>query len=348
MKKVMMIQGPIPEYRVAVFNELAKHVDLTVVYCFGKEPKGAQFKCLYVPVRNFHWKFHTKNLYAMAQKCDVLICTEDASYAAARIMDRLPRKYKYIFWGIGVSAGYNARYDQDPQRDERRCKRINRADAAVFYASYPVEKYKKMGISEEKMFVANNTVLVKPIAPQEKENILFVGTLYKQKKIEELLQGYLAAYQKDPNVLDLVIIGDGEEREAVELWIKENELQEKIHLTGAIYDEDLLATYFAKAVACISPDQAGLSVLKSMGYGVPFVTHRNAITGGEIFNIKHEENGVLLDDFAQICDVVLDCTQNKEKYIAMGQKAKEHYDTNRTVPGMIQGFLDAIEYVTEK
>lgn len=46
---------------------------------------------------------------------------------------------------------------------------------------------------------------------------------------------------------------------------------------GGVYNDEELVSYFEKAIICIFPDQAGLSVLKSIGYGVPYVMHKDAI-----------------------------------------------------------------------
>jgi len=98
----------------------------------------------------------------------------------------------------------------------------------------------------------------------------------------------------------------------------------------------------------ISPDQAGLTVLQSFGYGVPFVTHKDAITGGERLNIVNGENGILFDSFDEITDIIKDCSQNPEKYIEMGKNAKKYYNENRTINHMVSGFIDAIDFVTGK
>lgn len=347
-KKVLLIQGTIPHYRIPIFNELAKHVDLTVLYSYGEEPKDANFKTICIPTRKIIFRIHTKNIYLLAQKYDVVICMADFSYIYFKLLYKLPHKYKLIFWGIGVSASYNMRYDQDPQVSQNIFNVLKKADAMVFYCSYPVDKYSKMGIPKEKLFVANNTVLIKDIEEKEKKNIIFVGSLYKQKKISFLLDGYLNAFKKNSDIYNLKIIGDGDEYNNIQKWIAENSLENKIELLGGIYDEDILAEHFSDALLCFSPDQAGLSVLKSMGYGVPFVTHKNAITGGEIFNINDGVNGILMDDFNQIEDIILDSAENKQKYIEMGKKAKEYYKVNRTVDKMVSGFIDAINYVESK
>lgn len=146
----------------------------------------------------------------------------------------------------------------------------------------------------------------------------------------------------------LNIIGKGPDYDAIDQWIQENNMQDLIVLRGAIFDIDKKAKYFAQALACISPKQAGLTVLESMGYGVPFVSTRNAITGGELFNVHNGVDGVVMKSEKELVHVIRDISENPDNYIAMGEKAKAFYDNNRTPMHMAQGFWEAIQYVIRK
>ena len=351
MVKVLLHQEVIPHYRVPIFNKLAENVDLTVAFSEKESPKEAKFKCLKVKKRKIPKMgcVLDKPFYRSVKENDILIHMLVNYYLDINHIKRWNPHIKTISWGIGVPASYTVRYDDAAVGCESHLKVIKRTDASVFYSSYPVAKYVKLGIDKSKLFVANNTVLVKTIAFQRhRSKLLFVGSLYKQKKIDVLLESYLQAYKENQDIPVLTIIGDGDQAEAIRLWVQENGLAEKIILTGGVYDEAVLADYFKDAIMTISPDQAGLSVLKSMGYGVPYVTHKNAITGGEIFNIHNGVDGILMDDFTQLKNIILESGRNPEKFIEMGKRAKEYYQSERSVDNMVQGFIDAIEYVMRK
>ena len=136
-----------------------------------------------------------------------------------------------------------------------------------------------------------------------------------------------------------------EERKALEEYVALQNLSENVIFHGAIYDEKVLADQFSHALLCISPTQGGLSVPKSMGYGVPFVTRKDAITGGEIYHITPGVNGIMYDKDDDLLNILSDACQNSQKYIEMGVKAQEYYNNNATVLHMAQGAMDAIEYV---
>ena len=85
-----------------------------------------------------------------------------------------------------------------------------------------------------------------------------------------------------------------------------------------------------------------------MGYGVPFVSSKNAITGGELFNVHNGIDGVVMESEDELAAVVKDISENPDKYITMGKKAKEFYDNYRTPKHMAQGLWDAIQYVTSR
>lgn len=348
MKKVLLIQTVVNHYRVPVYNELAKRFELTVLYSKGDLPGNIEFNLIKRPTyRLKRFSFYKQSLYTLAKEFDVIIVPFNLSFVSYKLLPRLPRKYKVIYWGIGVSASYNTPYDSNSDLVKKYIQYINISDAFVFYSSYPIEKYAGLGVDRKKLFAANNTVQVLPKEnPASKKNILFLGSLYKQKKIYELLENYKAAYEVKQDIPDLILIGGGDEYDPIHKWITDSKLTSKVFLKGEITEEKTLSEYFNSAIVCISPGQAGLSVLKSMGYGVPFVTMRDAITGGEIFNIEDKVNGVILDSYSDLKTLLLETLTNKEKFTEMGLKAKEYYEQNRTVSMMADGFEDAIKYVS--
>ncbi|HOK96186.1 MAG TPA: glycosyltransferase, partial [Anaerohalosphaeraceae bacterium] len=141
------------------------------------------------------------------------------------------------------------------------------------------------------------------------------------------------------------IIGDGDEYKNIQEWLKDNGFSNTINLVGALFDQEKLEPYFRKAFACISPGQAGLSVLTSMGYGTPFVTTKDAITGGEILNIEHGKTGILYEKPEELTNILVDISDNPEKYVQMGKDARKFYLANRRPDQMAQAIIDAIEFV---
>jgi len=172
-----------------------------------------------------------------------------------------------------------------------------------------------------------------------------MGTLYKLKGFPVLLEAYKQANKQNPDIPILNIVGGGVEYDNIKAWIEKEGLQEKIFLVGPVYDNERKREYFQRAYACISPKQAGLSVLEAMGYGVPFVTMHDAITGGERLNIHDGIDGVLMKQENELCDILLDIAKTPSKYEQMGRNAYEYYWTERKPERMAQGLADAVEYL---
>lgn len=347
-KKVLLIQRRVKPYRIPVFRMLAESVDLTLLTAETELPEDPGFSVIHGNIKRVLFKWWDQPIRRLAKGYDAVICMLDYSYPQFLQLTQKPRRYKLIYWGIGVDAGYNTRYDGDEKVVRRFAKLLKRADAGLFYTDYPVAKYTALGIPAEKLFVANNTVQVAYSGEGEKDSFLFLGSLYPQKRVDLLIGQYEKALKKAPDLPGLVIIGDGSEREKLETMVKKAGMEAKVTFAGAIFDDTVLSGYFKKALLCLSPDQAGLSVLKSMGNGVPYVTHKNAITGGEIFNIHNGKDGVLLNDFSEMEALFLEAAAHWEAYLEMGRAARQYYLENRTVEGMVQGFIDAVAYATRE
>lgn len=346
-KKVLIIQEIIPHYNVEVFNELNKDFDITVVYSKDVGLKY-DFKTMFLELEGKGLKKFKKDIVEIANNYDVVIeMLQLANYHLYQLLFA-KKKFKLVLWGIGVAAGYGIRYDSSKLRSSIYKAMIKKADAVIFYSDYPKEKYTKEGISQEKMFVANNTVKINKIdLDSNRKDLLFIGTLYKEKRIDLLIEEYRKAYEMNNELPILRIIGDGPEKQNIESLINKYNLKDKIVMLGKITDENVLQDYYSKTLLCISPDQAGLSVQKSMGYGTVFVTSKNAITGGEIFDIKNNETGILFNDFGDLSGIILDSINNKDKYIQIGNNAYDFYWNNRTIDRKVEGFKKTIEYVTK-
>lgn len=350
--KVLLLNPLIPDYRIPIFNLLGEKVELTVAHS-GKirTENSLKFTQKYIPLKHFGpFSFYPINLNKLCNHYDVVISEGNIRYVDRNLLIVNPfRKYKWINWGIGVSASYNKKFDQDRKFDYIRHSIFKKANAQVFYSEYPVKKYIEAGFNPESLFVANNTTFVDYNADRvfNKQKLLFVGTLYKQKRIYDLLDAYKEYSQESKKCLPLAIIGDGDEYDNIKNWLVINNLNDKVTLHGAIFDHEVLEKHFREALACISPGQAGLSVLTSMGYGTPYITQNEAITGGEIFNIKNGFNGILYGNQDELKHIILDIEENPKKYMEMGINARNYYLKERMPEQMADGVYKACKFVLE-
>ena len=350
--KVLVLYNYLFHYRVPIWNILAQKYDLKVIYSYPAKKeviKQCNFETEYIPVKTFSkFLYHEKSIAKIANKYDIVLSDGQITFIDYSLLGLKHRNYKLIYWCIGAPASYGRHYG-DASRWYFLLNDFfhKRADAMVFYSDVPIDAHIKRGYKKESLFVANNTVQVEKIDIDwlNKESLLFIGTLYMEKGLRLLLDAYKNAYSNNTNLLPLIIVGGGNQFDEVKKWVENNHLTNKISLTGPIYDQKEKAQIFAKSIACISPLQAGLSVLESMGYGVPFITSSNAITGGEAFNIKDQESGLRIDDISKLTDVISEISTNPDKYISMGKNAYAHYWSCRKPEDMAQGLSDAIKYV---
>ncbi|MBW8330534.1 MAG: glycosyltransferase [Prolixibacteraceae bacterium] len=354
MTKVLFITGKLQEYRIPIFNIIGKteNIELSVAHA-GKPLNIASDSFTEIILKERHFggfTLHDKTLKSLCDKYDVVVAMFYVQKLSFLKLAFIKRNFKLIYWGIGVKASQKSKYDSPGLSNLLRYMLIKRADAMIFYSDYPIAKYIGKGMGSENLFVMNNTVKISETISKDlvRDKLIFVGTLNKSKKIFQLLESYYAAFNQNQSLPKLDVIGDGADFVTAKEWVKQHNMENQIFLYGSIFNEQLLEKHFRQAIACISPGQAGLSVLKSMGYGVPFITKFDAITGGERFNIQNDFNGILYKSEEDLTNILLNIASNIDKYLKMGVNAKEYYNSNRTPKHMAQGFIDAVKYVIQK
>lgn len=345
--KVLILYNHLFHYRIPIFEEIGKYYDLTIAYCYGDDVKNDNFKTIKLtPYKIGPFTLQKENIYRLCNSYRVVIAYGEIAWLKYQLLYLHKwRKFKIAYWTIGVSASYTKSFDSKSKIDFLKRFFYRFGDAKIFYTEYPIQRYLTWGFKREQLFVANNTVAVKDIGISYSRNkILFIGSLYKEKGIDKLLESYKKAYEVDSSIYDLQIVGGGD-TDRINAWIEKSGLHGKIKLLGPIYDIDMKAEIFKRSIVAISPNQAGLSVLEAMGYGVPYITSKNAITGGEIFNIQNGKTGVIIDNFTELPKLIIDVTRNSSKYISMGANAYNNYWAYRKPIDMVNGIVDAIKYL---
>ena len=176
-----------------------------------------------------------------------------------------------------------------------------------------------------------------------------MGSLYREKRVDDLIVAYSEVRDElGHDIPHVDIVGDGQDMPRLRQLVSELKLDPLVTFHGAVFDEQSLGAYLRKAIVCVSPGQAGLSVLKAMSFGVCFVTSREAITGGEILNIRDGVTGVLLSDKQHLTSVLREAADEPARLLEIGKSAKHYYDTQRTPKHMSDGIAKAIDYAWGK
>lgn len=349
--KVLLIQEDLKNYRDSIYSLINRKVDLTVGYTVSADFTESSYPIIKLPYRKIGRIIWHQGLRSIINQFDVVVFVPHFKMVRVIALPFLPHKPKLVTWCLGVHASYTRPYDlsKDPDIQDRIFEEIQvHADACVVYMPEPIEYWKKYRkIDEKKFFVAHNTVSVLPYNSSKitpRNIILFVGTLYKQKGIGELLESYAKAKERVSALPKVKIVGKGPEKDDIESRVRQLNLEDDVELTGAIYEEEKLKDYFVQSVICVSPKQAGLTVLKSLGYGVPFVTRTDAITGGEKTNVIPGKTGFLYKTEDELIDIICDTATNPQKFAAMSETAMNYYNTEASPERMAQGVVDAIYY----
>lgn len=251
-------------------------------------------------------------------------------------------KSTLLMWGIGTSSSKGLGTEFRLSILLRNIVTLMYRGLAL-YSSVPVQNYWR--VNRKKISIVGNSVVNEKAADSsnhDKNYFLFIGSLNKRKGLKELLTSFAAAKQKYPS-LHLKIVGDGPEKLSIEQQILDLGLKDNVQLLGAVFDPDEKQRIFASAYCVISPLQAGLSVVESFSYGVPFVTSSSAITGGESQSIIHNVNGVLFDSIDELADVITSFVDGRRNSAFLGKNAFDFYQEHLAFELYFERFKAFIE-----
>lgn len=354
--KIAIQQRVLTPYRAAFFDALAQACEGGLSVCAGlprPEESIAVTDSLRVARYSFARNLHLFRgpLYLCYQRGllrwlsdwnpDALIVEANPRYlttpAAVRWMKRRGRPV--LGWGLGAPP------ISGPLADLRRARRfslIRQFDALLTYSRRGADEYAALGFPADKIFVAPNAAAPRPTRPMpsrspvfdRQPNVLFVGRLQARKRVDLLLQACAALPEKFQ--LELVIVGDGPERTALEALAKA--IYPSAKFPGAKHGAEL-AAYFTSADLFVLPGTGGLAVQEAMSYGLPIIMGRGDGTNDDLVRAG---NGWQEQGPEALAEALREALSDVSRLRAMGAESYRIVTEEINLEKMVEAFVEAL------
>lgn len=276
-------------------------------------------------------------------RTEVVVALFDVHYLSS-IMHCImrPRSVIWIWWGIGFGGSWIA--------NMLRVILAQMSDGVALYMPRAVRDFSAAGVPRRLLFCAPNTVHVlytrQKYSGEKRKNIVFFGGLKFRKRVDLLIDAYAMAYRAGIFLGNLEIVGDGACFAALQKQASDLNISHTVLFHGNLYDGPELTAVFSRALAMVSPGQAGLSILHCFAHGVPVVVGDGAISGGELDNIHDLQNGIVYGRNRKIKDLeaaLYWIALNQDRVIEMGKAAALYYQQNMTIEHLLNAFNEGIK-----
>jgi glycosyltransferase involved in cell wall biosynthesis len=156
--------------------------------------------------------------------------------------------------------------------------------------------------------------------------ILTARRLVKKNGIEYLIKAMQLVLKEKQ--CQLMIIGEGAERAALEQLTHDLNLQENVHFLGLIPHE-MLPPYIALADIAVVPslmEASSIFMLEAMAMEKPVI----ATNAGGLPEVLTPSVGILVEpmDEKELADAISELLQSEEKRVQLGRQARQHVKAN--------------------
>ncbi|MCF2660288.1 glycosyltransferase [Parabacteroides distasonis] len=177
------------------------------------------------------------------------------------------------------------------------------ADGSFIYGDYAIREMKKNGFNGNKLFPIHNSLdyqrqleirrNIKKDSIYEKyfgnnyPILIVIGRLNLRKQLA-LLVDAVSRLKDRGKIYNIVLIGDGEDKNQLEKQVINKGIQNQVWFYGACYDEEKNAKLIFNADMCVVPGDIGLTAIHCMMFGVPVITHNYFPNQGPEFEVIKE------------------------------------------------------------
>lgn len=369
MKKVIFVYGNLPIYRRDFFTQLseamaAEDIEMKVFYGYvtnkaTKQDDSNNYKTLKFETKKSNFKLLTLSKMVglleqiKKEKPDGIIFQFNQTNISQWQVLRYCKKNNipYAIWGCNYTrADLNGTLAKIRERIYHYIYR--HAKILIPYGTLYRDYFVKLGIPQDRIVVAQNTINVEAIVKKYKEvpsrslpnetlRILYVGALAWQKKIESAIDAVAILIDKGEDIV-FNIVGGGSELDRLRDYLskKSQKVKSRIILHGAKYGEEL-ESFFINSDVFLMPGTGGLGVNEAMAYKLPIIS----TNGDETVYDLIDGNGYLLKNFGD--------TEEQVRYLerflalsaderqAMGERSRDIILSKASLKNMVNKHLEA-------
>lgn len=232
---------------------------------------------------------------------------------------------------------------------------INQSDVVTSVSeSLKADTYKHFKVSSEIEVVSNfvcvekyrsrNEACKKSVfAPNGERIVMHISNFRKVKRIQDIIKAFELVVKKIPS--KLLLIGDGPEREHMELLVRSLGLEKNVVFIGAIKEVEAALCAADVFMLASESESFGLVALEAMAASVPVLSTNS---GGLPEVVLDGETGFLNDvgDFVQMAANCIALLENEKLRVEMSQKAfqrAELFDVTKVAPLYVNLYNRAIK-----
>jgi glycosyltransferase involved in cell wall biosynthesis len=205
-------------------------------------------------------------------------------------------------------------------------------DAFIALTEFQKDKMSEAGLTEDRMYTKPHFFPdpPKPLPWKEREPlVVFVGRLGFEKGVHILVEAWKEWGDSAPS---LELIGDGPEREELEMKVDQSGLRQKIRFCGQLpfsRVQEKLARVSLLVLPSLCFEGFPMAIREAFALGVPVAASR---LGSLPCLVQEEENGVLFEpgNYSDLLRVLRQLWNMPEKLAALGRKARADFEEKYT------------------
>lgn len=299
MKRVCCIFNIAPLYRAGIYRAMDAEPSVEFDFVAGEESTGGIALMDASGLKGFRGYVH--NVYrkrgklvwqkgairkAFAKRYDAYILTGNPGIRSnwvIALLARLLRRPVYL-WSHGLYG------DETGWKLRKNMAWFRLAGHLLLYGERAYKLLQTKGFPTERMTVIYNSLdydkqrairerigdrgFIRNYFGEDRPLLIFVGRLTATKKLDMLLEA-LALLDHQGTACNLVLVGDGPDRENLEEQTERLGLTDRVWFYGETYDEHIIGTLLYHSDVCVSPGNVGLTAMHALMFGTPVVTHDN-------------------------------------------------------------------------